>query len=45
MVLYCCTTAELNAQDSLPAFELQERNGMVIIGWVNPYPNGYPPLI
>jgi hypothetical protein len=38
MVLCCCTTAELNAQDSLPAFELQERNGMVIIGWVNPYP-------
>ena len=34
----CCTNTELHAQDSLPSFELQERNGMVIIGWLNPYP-------
>lgn len=27
-----------NAQDSLPNFTLTESNGMVIIGWLNPYP-------
>jgi len=26
------------AQDSLPNFTLTERSGMVIIGWLNPYP-------
>lgn len=27
------------AQDSLPSFTLQERNGMVIVGWNNPFPD------
>lgn len=27
----------MHAQDSLPAFSVQEINGMVIIGWNNPY--------
>jgi hypothetical protein len=26
-----------HAQDSLPNFSVQERNGAIIIGWVNPY--------
>jgi hypothetical protein len=28
----------VNAQDSLPRFTVKERNGMVIIGWLNPHP-------
>ncbi len=28
----------VKAQDSLPAFTVKERNGMVIIGWLNPHP-------
>ena len=28
----------VSAQDSLPHFTVKERNGMVIIGWVNPHP-------
>lgn len=31
-------SGRLQAQDSLPHFTLTERNGMVIIGWINPYP-------
>lgn len=27
-----------NAEDSLPNFTVKERNGMVIIGWLNPHP-------
>jgi len=30
--------ASANAEDSLPHFTVKERNGMVIIGWLNPYP-------
>ncbi len=38
-VFFCCSKIDqLHAQDSLPVFDLQERNGIVIIGWKNPYP-------
>lgn len=30
--------ASANAEDSLPHFTVKERNGMVIIGWLNPHP-------
>jgi hypothetical protein len=40
LVLLCtamAATLSSQAQDSLPRFSLQERNGMVIIGWINPF--------
>lgn len=30
--------ASSKAEDSLPHFTVKERNGMVIIGWLNPHP-------
>jgi hypothetical protein len=43
LLLFCFITVLLSletakAQDSLPAFTVKERNGMVIIGWLNPHP-------
>ncbi len=35
--LFVAAVQPAAAQDSLPRFTLQERNGMVIIGWVNPF--------
>jgi hypothetical protein len=29
---------KVKAEDSLPTFTVKERNGMVIIGWLNPHP-------
>lgn len=38
LFLCCCIGInKIQAQDSLPAFRVQEINGMVIIGWNNPY--------
>ena len=33
----CCYVQHLYAQDSLPAFEVHETNGIVIIEWKNPF--------
>ncbi|MFN5423415.1 MAG: hypothetical protein ACK5AO_09115 [bacterium] len=38
LLISCFSLIQTRAQDSLPVFEVQERNGMVIIGWKNPYP-------
>lgn len=35
--LFVAAVQPAAAQDSLPRFTLQERNGMVIIGWINPF--------
>ena len=42
-ILFCfiqilLSLGTVKAQDSLPAFTVKERNGMVIIGWLNPHP-------
>ncbi len=37
-VLVLMAVQSSKAQDSLPNFTLTERNGMVIIGWLNPFP-------
>lgn len=37
-VVCCISTKQMYAQDSLPSFNVQEINGMVIIGWKNPFP-------
>lgn len=44
LILFCCfplllSLKTVKAQDSLPAFTVKERNGMVIIGWLNPHPD------
>ncbi len=35
--LFVAARQHASAQDSLPRFTLQERNGLVIVGWFNPF--------
>ena len=37
-VFFLLSLSSVKAQDSLPHFTVKERNGMVIIGWLNPDP-------